>query len=553
MSWRKRRKLPSTIQVHLIDEKSVEVFGRRISIEQKNLIQAALEQPARKLKYRVDVATALPLQKLAMDNKWDYEGVPILLLQLMEDLKTRILDPFDTINKPDFTRVWQTLHEHQQIGVLEAVQYFKGRLMIGDEMGIGKTHQGVALALYYVHEGPVLIACPSYLRYHWESALLEIGGVLPENITLIKKATDKSSTTYTIVSYDTLVREDCSSKHNTYSMMLCDESHYLKNRKAKRTMALLAISKKAKRVLLMTGTPALNRPIELFSQLHMIRPVFVKYSTHFAKRYCDAKITNFGYDERGHSCDEELHWLLKKVYMIRRLKRDVLSLPPKLRQKIVLGVDERYLSDINKGFKEWKALKQAIVHTTDDAVKQKQKFQMQRIISELFRHTATAKMQVMQDWLKNFMSNDEPFLFFAYHMNMLDEMEKIMGDVPYIRIDGKTPAEKRTEYVKKFQNGEAKVALLSIMAAGTGITLTAASTVVFGELYWVPGVMLQSEDRVHRLTQQRPVTIYHMIGKNTLDDHIYKNLIGKLKTLDALVDQREDRTLEGENLELEFM
>ena len=128
-----------------------------------------------------------------------------------------------------------------------------------------------------------------------------------------------------------------------------------------------------------------------------------------------------------------------------------------------------------------------------------------------------------------------------------------MGDVPYIRIDGKTPAEKRTEYVKKFQNGEAKVALLSIMAAGTGITLTAASTVVFGELYWVPGVMLQSEDRVHRLTQQRPVTIYHMIGKNTLDDHIYKNLIGKLKTLDALVDQREDRTLEGENLELEFM
>ncbi len=62
MSWRKRRKLPSTIQVHLIDEKSVEVFGRRISIEQKNLIQAALEQPARKLKYRVDVATSLPLQ-----------------------------------------------------------------------------------------------------------------------------------------------------------------------------------------------------------------------------------------------------------------------------------------------------------------------------------------------------------------------------------------------------------------------------------------------------------------------------------------------------------
>ena len=84
------------------------------------------------------------------------------------------------------------------------------------------------------------------------------------------------------------------------------------------------------------------------------------------------------------------------------------------------------------------------------------------------------------------------------------------------------------------------------MAAGTGITMTAASIVVFGELFWVPGVMIQAEDRVHRLSQKHPVDIYHLLGKDTLDDHIFKNLISKLKTLDALVDKREDRTLEGE-------
>jgi SWI/SNF-related matrix-associated actin-dependent regulator 1 of chromatin subfamily A len=82
--------------------------------------------------------------------------------------------------------------------------------------------------------------------------------------------------------------------------------------------------------------------------------------------------------------------------------------------------------------------------------------------------------------------------------------------------------------------------------------LTAAQTVVFGELYWVPGVMLQCEDRVHRISQQKPVTIYHLLGKNTLDDHIYKQLIVKLKTLDTLVDQRGDRTLEGESDEFIF-
>ena len=94
--------------------------------------------------------------------------------------------------------------------------------------------------------------------------------------------------------------------------------------------------------------------------------------------------------------------------------------------------------------------------------------------------------------------------------------------------------------------GRCRVAILSIMAAGTGLTLTKASTVVFGELYWVPGVMLQAEDRVHRLSQSQPVDIYHLLGKNTLDDRVYNNLIEKLKTLDALVDNRKDRTLKGE-------
>ena len=132
-------------------------------------------------------------------------------------------------------------------------------------------------------------------------------------------------------------------------------------------------------------------------------------------------------------------------------------------------------------------------------------------------------------------------------MMMLDFVENtVKGSVSYIRIDGSTPAEKRQEYVKDFQDGKAKVAILSIMAAGTGLTLTKASMVVFGELYWVPGVMIQAEDRVHRLTQTQPVTIYHLLGKGTLDQHIYPMLVKKLKMLDAVMDQRDDRTLQGE-------
>ena len=99
--------------------------------------------------------------------------------------------------------------------------------------------------------------------------------------------------------------------------------------------------------------------------------------------------------------------------------------------------------------------------------------------------TAAAKADAVSRWIKD-IASDQPFLFFGYHMMMLDFVENtVKGSVSYIRIDGSTPAEKRQEYVKDFQDGKAKVAILSIMAAGTGLTLTKASMVVFGELYWV--------------------------------------------------------------------
>ena len=177
----------------------------------------------------------------------------------------------------------------------------------------------------------------------------------------------------------------------------------------------------------------------------------------------------------------------------------------------------------------------------------KMQFERKALITDMFRQTAAAKVDAISRWMKDAIASGEPLLFFGYHMLTLDFVENVCkGLVDYIRIDGSTPAEKRQQYVKEFQDGKAKVAVLSIMAAGTGLTLTAASTVVFGELYWVPGVMIQAEDRVHRLTQTSPVTIYHLLGKKTLDQHIYPMLVKKLKTLDALMDKRDDRTLQGE-------
>ena len=93
-----------------------------------------------------------------------------------------------------------------------------------------------------------------------------------------------------------------------------------------------------------------------------------------------------------------------------------------------------------------------------------------------------------------------------------------------------------------------RIAILSIMAAGTGVTLTRVSRVVFGELFWVPGVMIQAEDRAHRISQTQPVEITHLMGTETLDTYVHPSLCKKLATLDSLVDRRNDRTFAGKTV-----
>jgi SNF2 family DNA or RNA helicase len=140
------------------------------------------------------------------------------------------------------------------------------------------------------------------------------------------------------------------------------------------------------------------------------------------------------------------------------------------------------------------------------------------------------------------------FIFFAYHRIVLDAVEEAVAakNIKYMRIDGSTSAEKRQANVEAFQaNDSIRIAILSIMAAGTGVTLTRVSECVFGELYWVPGVMIQAEDRVHRISQTEKVEIKYLLGTNTLDTYVHPNLCKKLATLDTLVDNRSDRTFEG--------
>lgn len=143
---------------------------------------------------------------------------------------------------------------------------------------------------------------------------------------------------------------------------------------------------------------------------------------------------------------------------------------------------------------------------------------------ELYTQTGLSKIPGILEYISPIIEKDDKFLIFAHHKEVLNAIEDFVKQKnrDYIRIDGTTSSKLRSEYVSYFQTREhCQVAILSLTAAGTGLSLQSASVVVFGEIHWTPGILLQAEDRVHRIGQTKEVHIHYLLGKGTLDDRIW--------------------------------
>ncbi|KAJ8024541.1 SWI/SNF-related matrix-associated actin-dependent regulator of chromatin subfamily A-like protein 1 [Holothuria leucospilota] len=241
----------------------------------------------------------------------------------------------------------------------------------------------------------------------------------------------------------------------------------------------------------------------------------------FGIRYCDAKQTPWGWDYSGSSNLTELQLLLERKIMIRRLKSDVLSqLPSKTRQKVIM--DPKSIKMKSSSFKSLAAA--ARKETAN-----------REMILEYYAETARMKMPAVRTYVEDLLEGDKKFLVFAHHQHMMEALCEACHSkkVQFIRIDGSTPPQQRFKFCEDFQTkDECRVAILSIMAANSGITLTAASLVVFAELFWNPGILVQAEDRAHRIGQSDAVFIHYLIARGTADDHLWPLVQRKLRILE---------------------
>lgn len=253
---------------------------------------------------------------------------------------------------------------------LEAIQFSYdklGRVLIADEMGLGKTRTAIGVACLYTEDWPVLILCPSSAKYHWNKELRKLlcpHLLISEHIFMCESAAafdkvDLKNVKFIILSYTVFTRVCSEIGNMPINVVIVDESHYLKSRFAQRTAALMPLLHKSRRVVLLSGTPALSRPLELFTQLNALLPSKFPDFHLFGRRYCQngnigsgyassnslftnqhMKFSHFGENRyKGANFTHELHVILTNSVMIRRLKKDVLlNLPPKHRYLLKVKV-----------------------------------------------------------------------------------------------------------------------------------------------------------------------------------------------------------------------
>lgn len=190
-------------------------------------------------------------------------------------------------------KMYSLLYPFQKVGIDFGIKKL-GRVLIADEMGVGKTIQAIGIAAIFKEDWPVLIVTPSSLKFQWRDEItnwLSEDNVTKKDVQIIKNSKEKlkDNIKFYITSYDLCFRICDKLLDKNFKFAIADEAHYIKNIEAKRTLVLLPIFQKCKRLILLTGTPILSKPFEIFPILKCLRPDIFHNFKSFGVRYCDPK------------------------------------------------------------------------------------------------------------------------------------------------------------------------------------------------------------------------------------------------------------------------
>jgi SNF2 family DNA or RNA helicase len=503
--------------------------------------------------------TALYLDKVFQEKN--------LLVEKNEEFNTlvnRILNPYVTeYVLPE--GIQATLRNYQITGYKWLRTLAENNLggILADDMGLGKTLQAIVYMASIKQQSSnsrFLIVCPSSLIYNWQD---EIDNFAPALTSVVITGNPKerqdmieSDKPYDILitSYPLMRRDSRYYEVIDFHTVFIDEAQFIKNADSLNAKSVKLLHAGHKFAL--TGTPIENSLSELWSIFDFIMPEYLLSHTKFVNQY-----------EKPIMKEQEgtLEDLNRRItpFILRRMKKDVLhELPEKVETKMLTDMVEEqkkvYLSYMEN-------IKNELQSDINEIGLEKSKMKILAALTRLRQiccHPGTfienyqggsGKLELLMEIITDAISNEHRILIFSQFTSMLSIIEKELKklNITGFYLEGSTKIQDRNEYVKRFNQGEGDVFLISLKAGGTGLNLVGADTVIHYDPWWNPAVEEQATDRAYRIGQLNSVHVIKLITKGTIEEKIYKLQLKKKNLSNSVIHSKEVfiNTLSKEELE----
>jgi len=459
---------------------------------------------------------------------------------------------FKTVNESDY-EVPQSLSE-----IMRAYQHYGHKWLrtvsgcgfggiLADDMGLGKTLQIISVLLACKQSGGggcSIVICPASLVYNWHEELrrfapdLMVGVVSGTACEREKIIESYQSYDVLVTSYDLFKRDIGLYDGKTFEYQILDEAQNIKNQSTAASKSVKIL--KSKKRFALTGTPIENRLSELWSIFDYLMPGYL-YSYDSFKKEFETPIVR----KQDKDATERLR-LMVSPFILRRLKSDVLKeLPDKIEEVRYARFDQKQQEIYDGQVSHMKNMLEA--QSDDDFSKNKI-----RILAELTRirqiccdpslifedyNGESAKRQACIDLITSAIEGNHKILVFSQFTSMFELLEKDLSQngITYYKITGETDKKQRLELVKKFNSDATNVFLISLKAGGTGLNLTGADVVIHYDPWWNVAAQNQATDRAHRIGQEKVVSVYKLIAKDTVEEKILSMQEKKKELADAVI------------------
>jgi SWI/SNF-related matrix-associated actin-dependent regulator 1 of chromatin subfamily A len=411
-------------------------------------------------------------------------------------------------------RLPKNLYPYQAEAV-EFIQAARGRMILGDAPGVGKSAPALVWTTLFSAEAErTLIVAPANVIWKW--AEKEVAMWVPGRSVQVLEGskTPINNSHITIMSYRTMVLRYEELKLLPFDTMIFDEAHYLKSNKSQQNRVARKLVKTVPYLLFLTGTAFKNKRIEMFQLLHMLDPKQWSNIKDFGERYCGGKLEGGGWvikpDKETNT--EELQERLAPI-MLRRTKMQVAyDLPDLTRVSIPITLDnakdyEQTLRSVkeqarNEGYKPARAL---------------------TLLNTLRQVVGMGKTQAAIELAQDLLESGEQIVIHVHHKAVLEAVYggliKFVSGNDISVIDGSTPPKLRQAQANAFLGGQRRVMVIS-SAGKEGIDLYSANQIIFVERQWTPADEEQIEARLHRIGQKNPVTAHYLVAKDTVDERL---------------------------------